>query len=112
MANFATHNFIAGSSVELPLVVSHYSSVVLEGSTIQWQTGDGQSGVAASGHSSCGRATVATEGTLNSKPQQVGAATPEFLRLQLVNAAGDDPGAKSLPLCRSILNRRGSPEPR
>ena len=28
MANFATHNFTAGSPVELPLVVSHYSTAV------------------------------------------------------------------------------------
>ncbi len=45
MANFTTHNFAAGAAVELPLVVSHYSSAVLEGATIQWQTSDGQSGV-------------------------------------------------------------------
>jgi hypothetical protein len=87
MANFASHNFIAGSSVELPLVVSHYSSVVLEGATIQWQTGDGQSG-ALPVATPPGPGAVATEGTLKFKAPQVGAATPEFLRLQLVNAAG------------------------
>ncbi len=44
MANFATHNFTAGSPVELPLVVSHYSTASLKGATILWQTSDGQSG--------------------------------------------------------------------
>ena len=34
MANFATHNFTAGSPVELPLMVSHYSTASLDGATI------------------------------------------------------------------------------
>ncbi len=45
MANFATHNFTAGSPVELPLVVSHYSTAVIGGSNHPWQTSDGQSGM-------------------------------------------------------------------
>ena len=87
MANFATHNFIAGSSIELPLVVSHYSSAALEGSTIQWQTGDGQSGVVPLATMPAA-GTVVAGGSLHLKAAAVGAATPEFLRLQLVSAAG------------------------
>ena len=44
MANFATHNFAAGATVEVPLVLSHYSTASLAGATIAWQTSDGQSG--------------------------------------------------------------------
>jgi Glycosyl hydrolases family 2, sugar binding domain/Glycosyl hydrolases family 2/Glycosyl hydrolases family 2, TIM barrel domain len=87
IANFATHNLTAGSPVELPLAVSHYSTASLDGATIEWQTSDGQSGalpLAASPRPG----GVAAEGTLQFKAASVGAATPEFLRLQLVSAAG------------------------
>jgi hypothetical protein len=87
MANFASHNFIAGSRVELPLAVSHYSSAVLDGATIQWQSTDGQSGVLPLAATPAPGA-VAAEGTLAFKAAQVDSATPEFLRLQLVNANG------------------------
>ena len=87
MANFATHNFTAGSPVELPLVVSHYSTTSLEGATIMWQTSDGQSGVLPLA-SMPGPGSVATEGALQFKASSVGAPTPQFLRLQLVSAAG------------------------
>ena len=87
MANFSTRNFTAGSQVELPLVLSHYSSAYLEGATIAWQTTDGQSGVLPLVNLS-GPAGVASEGVLQMKASQVEAPTVEFLRLQLVNAAG------------------------
>ncbi len=87
MANFARHNFTAGSPVELPLMVSHYSTASLDGATIQWQTSDGQSGVLPLGKTP-GPGGVAAEGSLQFKAAQVGAATPEFLRLQLVSTAG------------------------
>jgi Glycosyl hydrolases family 2, sugar binding domain/Glycosyl hydrolases family 2, TIM barrel domain/Glycosyl hydrolases family 2 len=87
MANFATHNFTAGFPVELPLMVSHYSTAVLEGSTILWQTSDGQSGMLPLNKTPT-PGGVATEGTLQFKAAQVNTATPEFLRLQLINAAG------------------------
>ncbi len=45
MAGFVAHNFISGSPVAVPLTVSHYSTVSLDGATIQWQASDGQSGV-------------------------------------------------------------------
>ncbi len=87
MANFATHNFTAGFPVELPLTVSHYSTADLEGSTILWQTSDGQSGMLPLNKTPT-PGGVATEGTLQFKAAQVNAATPEFLRLQMINAAG------------------------
>jgi hypothetical protein len=87
MANFAGHNFTAGSPVELPLMVSHYSTASLDGATIQWQTSDGQSGVLPLSNTP-GPGGVAPEGTLQFKAAQAAAATPEFLRLQLVSAAG------------------------
>ena len=87
MANFATHNFTAGSPVEIPLVVSHYSTTSLEGATIMWQTSDEQSGVLPLA-SKPEPGSVATEGALQFKASSVGAPTPEFLRLQLVSAAG------------------------
>ncbi len=87
MANFATHNFTAGSPVEIPLVVSHYSTASLEGATIMWQTSDGQSGVLPLA-SMPEPGAVATEGALQFKASSVDAPTPEFLRLQLVSAAG------------------------
>ena len=87
MANFATHNFTTGAAVEVPLMVSHYSTSVLEGAAILWQTSDGQSGTLPLSKTP-GPGEVATEGTLHFKAPQVDAAAPEFLRLQLVNAAG------------------------
>jgi hypothetical protein len=87
MANFATHNFAAGSAVQLPLLVSHYSTAALDGATILWQTSDGQSGVLPLARTP-GPGMVAAEGTLQFNAAQAGAATPQFLRLQLVNAAG------------------------
>jgi hypothetical protein len=87
MANFATHNFAAGAAMEVPLVVSHYSTASLDGATIAWQTSDGQSGTMPLSNTP-GGGEVATEGTLQFKAAQASAATPEFLRLQLVNAAG------------------------
>ena len=87
MANFATHNFTAGFPVELPLTVSHYSTADLEGSTILWQTSDGQSGMLPLNKTPT-PGGVSTEGTLQFKAAQVNTATPEFLRLQLINAAG------------------------
>jgi hypothetical protein len=87
MANFATHNFTAGAAVELPLTVSHYSTAVLEGATILWQTSDGQSGTLPLNNQP-GLGGVAMEGTLHFTAAQVEATTPEFLRLQLVNASG------------------------
>jgi hypothetical protein len=87
MASFATHNFVAGSAVELPLLVSHYSTVALDGATIQWQTSDGQSGVLPLA-TTPGQGTVAAEGTLQFKAAKVAAATPEFLRLQIVGPGG------------------------
>ena len=68
-------------------MVSHYSTAVLEGATILWQTSDGQSGSLPLSKTP-GQGEVATEGTLQFKAPQVDAAAPEFLRLQLVNAAG------------------------
>ena len=50
MAGFAAYNFISGSPVAVPLTVSHYSTVSLEGAAIQWQTSDGQSGSDAAKH--------------------------------------------------------------
>ncbi len=87
MANFATHNFAAGATVEVPLVVSHYSTASLDGATIAWQTSDGQSGTMALGKTP-GEGEVATEGTLQFKAASVNTPTPEFLRLQLTSAAG------------------------
>jgi hypothetical protein len=87
MANFATHNFAAGATVEVPLVVSHYSTASLEGATIAWQTSDGQSGTMPLGKMP-GEGEVATEGTLQFKAASVNAPTPEFLRLQLTSSAG------------------------
>ncbi len=87
MANFATHNFTAGSPVELPLVVSHYSTASLAGATILWQTSDGQSGIFPLPKTPEPSA-VATEGTLQFKAPSVDAPTPEYLRLQLVTPAG------------------------
>ena len=87
MANFATHNFSAGSPVELPLILSHYSTASLDGATIEWQTSDGQSG-ALPLVTTPAPGGVAAEGTLHFKAALADAATTEFLRLQLVNAAG------------------------
>jgi hypothetical protein len=87
MANFATHNYLSGSPVELPLVVSHYSTASLAGATVLWQTADGQSGVLPLSKIPEPGA-VATEGTLQFKAAQVDAPTPAFLRLQLVSPAG------------------------
>lgn len=88
MANLATRNFTAGSPVEIPLVLSHYSTASLEGATIAWQTSDGQSGVLPLS-TTPQPGGVAAEGILRFHAPQVSAATPEFLRLQLVNVSGD-----------------------
>jgi Glycosyl hydrolases family 2, sugar binding domain/Glycosyl hydrolases family 2/Glycosyl hydrolases family 2, TIM barrel domain len=87
MANFATHNFTAGSPVELPLMVSHYSTASLAGATVLWQTSDGQSGVLPLPKIPQPSA-VATEGTLQFKAASVNAPAPEYLRLQLVSPTG------------------------
>ena len=88
MANFSTHNFDGGVAMELPLVVSHYSTAGLEGATIAWQTSDGQSGVVPL-TTTPAPGGVAAEGSLRCRAAQVTAATPEFVRLQLINAAGE-----------------------
>jgi hypothetical protein len=87
MANFATHNFAAGATVEVPLVVSHYSTASLKGAMIAWQTSDGQSGTMPLGKTP-GEGEVATEPILHFKAASVNAPAPEFLRLQLTSAAG------------------------
>jgi hypothetical protein len=87
MANFATHNFTTGAAVRVPLMVSHYSTSVLEGAKILWQTSDGRSGSLPLSKTP-GQGEVATEGTLVFNAPQVNAPAPEFFRLQLVNAAG------------------------
>jgi hypothetical protein len=87
MANFATHNFTAGSPVELPLMVSHYSAAELEGSTILWQTSDGQSGMMPLSQTPL-PGGVAAQGTLQFKAAPVSAATLEYLRLQWVSSTG------------------------
>lgn len=87
MATFPAHNFAAGCAVELPLVLSHYSTASLEGATIAWQTSDGQSG-ALPLSTVPQPGSVATEGDLRFHAPHVTAATPEFLRLQVVNAHG------------------------
>ena len=87
MANFSTHNFLAGAAVELPLLVSHYSMASLQGASILWQSSDGQSGVLPLPTIPAPGA-VATEGALQFKAAQAEAATPEFLRLQLIDATG------------------------
>jgi Glycosyl hydrolases family 2, sugar binding domain/Glycosyl hydrolases family 2 len=87
MANFPTHNFTAGSAVELPLMVSHYSTTALEGARILWQTSEGQSG-AVSLSQTPEPGAVAPQGTLHFQTPTVEAATPAFLRLQLVDADG------------------------
>ena len=87
MANFADHNFAAGATVEVPLMVSHYSTASLEGATIAWQTSDGQSGTMPLGKTP-GEGEVAAEGTLQFKAASVNAPAAEFLRLQLASAAG------------------------
>jgi hypothetical protein len=87
MANFPTYNFTAGSAVELPLMVSHYSTTVFEGARILWQTSDGQSGdVSLSQTPDPG--AVAPEGVVHFQAGVAEAATPAFLRLQLVDAGG------------------------
>jgi Glycosyl hydrolases family 2, sugar binding domain/Glycosyl hydrolases family 2/Glycosyl hydrolases family 2, TIM barrel domain len=87
MADFGTHNFVCGAAVEAPLVVSHYSTAVLAGATIAWQTSDGQSGIMPLSKTP-GEGEVALQGSLQFKAAQANEATPEFLRLQLVSAAG------------------------
>jgi hypothetical protein len=87
MVNFANHNFAAGTTVEAPLVLSHYSTDSLGGASIAWQTSDGQSGTMPLGKTP-GEGQVTTEGTLQFKAASVNAPTPEFLRLQLTSAAG------------------------
>jgi Glycosyl hydrolases family 2, sugar binding domain/Glycosyl hydrolases family 2/Glycosyl hydrolases family 2, TIM barrel domain len=87
MANFATHNFAAGAAVRVRLMVSHYSSSVLEGARILWQTSGGLSGSLPLSKTP-GQGEVATEGNLVFNAPQVKAPAPGFFRLQLVNAAG------------------------
>jgi Glycosyl hydrolases family 2, sugar binding domain/Glycosyl hydrolases family 2/Glycosyl hydrolases family 2, TIM barrel domain len=87
MANFATYNFTAGSAVELPLLVSHYSTVNVAGATILWQTSDGQSGALPLA-STPAEGAVAAEGTLHFQAVQSSTVTPAVLRLQLVDAGG------------------------
>ena len=84
MANFATHNFAAGATVQVPLVVSHYSTASLEGAMIAWQTSDGQSGTMPL-NKTPGEGEVATEAILQFKAASVdgrieaGQGTPEDL---------------------------------
>jgi hypothetical protein len=87
MAGFAAHNFISGSPVAVPLTVSHYSTVSLDGATIQWQASDGQSGVMPLS-TSPPPGGVAPQGTLEFKAAAVAVPATEFLRLQLVDSAG------------------------
>jgi hypothetical protein len=87
MANFPTHNFTAGFPMELPVVVSHYSTASLAGASVLWQTSDGQSGVLPL-PTIPELSAVATEGTLQFKAASVDAPTPEYLRLQLVTPTG------------------------
>jgi hypothetical protein len=87
MANFSTHNFTAGSAIELPLTVSHYSTAGLQRATILWQTSDGQSGALPLAATPTSGA-VASAGSLQFKAEQAKTATPAFLRLQLVDAQG------------------------
>ena len=87
MANFPTHNYVAGAPVELPLVVSHYSTASLAAATIQWQTSGGQSGVLPVS-SAPEPGGVAAQGTVQFKAAQVETPAPQFLRLQLVSAEG------------------------
>ncbi len=87
MADFPTHNFTAGAAVELPLTLSHYSTVPLTGAAIEWQTSDGQSGtVPVTAAPDPGG--VSSVGTLQFKAAPAQAATAEFLRLQLVSSDG------------------------
>jgi hypothetical protein len=97
MANFPTHNYTAGSPVELPLTVSHYSTADLEGSTILWQTSDGQSGMLPLNRMPV-PGGVATEGALQFK------AAGERSDARVSPSATDqrcrrDAGSESLPLC-------------
>ena len=97
MANFATHNFITGAAVEVPLMVSHYSTSVLEGATILWQTSDGQSGTLPLSKTP-GQGEVATEGTLHvqsaaSERTRAGVSPPAVSECRR-----DDAGAESLQL--------------
>jgi hypothetical protein len=87
MAAFDVHNFTSASLVAVPLTVSHYSTVSLDGATIQWQTSDGQSGVMPLSTSPI-PGGVAPQGTLEFKAALAEAPSIEFLRLQLVNADG------------------------
>ena len=87
MASLKTHNFTAGSPVELPLVVSHYSTASLDQATIEWQTSDGQSGTMPLSEIPQ-PGGVAMQGALHFKAAQVEAPAAEFIRVELVNAAG------------------------
>jgi Glycosyl hydrolases family 2, sugar binding domain/Glycosyl hydrolases family 2 len=87
MANLATHNFMAGSTIEVPLVLSHYSTVSLEEATVAWQSSDGQSGVVRLGKA-MEPGSVSDAGTLRFQAPQVSVATPEFLRVQLISRSG------------------------
>jgi hypothetical protein len=87
IASFAVHNFTSGSPVAVPLTISHYSTVSLDGATIQWQTSDGQSGVMPVS-TSPPPGGVAPQGTLEFKAAPVTAPAAAFLRLQLVDSAG------------------------
>jgi hypothetical protein len=88
MANFTRYNFTAGDQVELPLILSHYSTTPLAQSRIAWQTSDGQSGVLPLATVPDAGA-VAPEGTLAFHAPDVQSPTPEFLRLQLISATGE-----------------------
>ena len=67
--------------------MSHYSTADLAGATIQWQTSDGQTGVLPLDKVPAPGA-VAAEATLHFKAAQAEAVTRQYLRLQLVSAAG------------------------
>ena len=88
MANFATHNFSSEAPIALPLLVSHYSSVDLQGASIAWQTSDGQAGVLPLSKVP-GASAVEGEGALQFRASTAAAPVTQYLRLQLVNAQGE-----------------------
>ena len=108
MANFATHNFAAGAAVELPLVVSHYSTAVLEGATILWQTSDGQSGTLPLSKTP-GQGGVATEGTLQFKAAAGRGSHAGVSPPAVGECRRHDAGTESLPLCGVSAIRRRTP---
>ena len=110
MADFHTHNFTAGAAIELPLVLSHYSTVSLAGAAVEWQTSDGQSG-ALPLTATPEPGGVSVVGTLHFKAAQAEAAAPEFLRLQVVSPGGKR-WRRTAMVSQSILQQRNHPRSR